>query len=150
MPMEYAQLLGQPVALAKCPRCGKPIEGTPQSPYEPFMRGMVHRTKYTLPWIWKRRPYCAVICYKCKKIIDWEEPFEHGEAHDLTKRGAYRTPGDLVKYQPLSRDRLSSVEVGYIFAPPLGRFSSAFWPALAGAIAFMVNVIATAFEEVDV
>ena len=92
MPIEFALLSGQSLALAKCPKCGEPLNATPGHPHEPFMRGQVQRTRHALPCFWKTRPYCAVICYRCKEIVDWEEPFEESQVEQLPSKGAYRTP----------------------------------------------------------
>jgi endogenous inhibitor of DNA gyrase (YacG/DUF329 family) len=102
MPIEFALLLGQPLALSKCPKCGEPLNATPGHPHEPFMRGQVQRTRRALPWIWKTRPYCAVICYRCKEIVDWEEPFLEAPVEPPPNKGAYRTP----ETTPAPRDLL--------------------------------------------
>jgi len=65
MPIEYELLRREPYAIEKCPKCGK------LSPE--FMLGQVQRSKRFL-WILWHRPYCAVICHECKKIIGWESP----------------------------------------------------------------------------
>jgi hypothetical protein len=62
MPIEAATLADAPIPLRSCPKCGK-------EPFEPFMRGQVQRSRYR--WL-RRRPYCALICSRCKLIIDWE------------------------------------------------------------------------------
>lgn len=64
MPAEcdILEKMGQP--LAKCPKCGA-------EPFEAFMRGQVQRW----PWkfiFWGWRPYCAIICRKCKDIVGYE------------------------------------------------------------------------------
>lgn len=65
MPIECVQLKDEPFSFEKCPKCGA---GWPE-----FMRGQVQRSKRFLGFLWKR-PYCAVICHKCKNIIGWESP----------------------------------------------------------------------------
>lgn len=65
MPIEYAQLKDKPPALLRCPKCG---DHNPT-----FLRGMVQRSKRFL-WILWKRPYCAVICNKCKEIVGYESP----------------------------------------------------------------------------
>lgn len=67
MPIEYSQLLNEPLKFDLCPLCG--------SDKTDFMRGMVQRSRRLLGFLW-RRPYCAVICYGCKEIIGWESPPE--------------------------------------------------------------------------
>jgi len=68
MPIECEQLNRQPCAVKKCPKCG--------TLFPDFMRGQVQRSKRFLGILW-RRPYCAVICHGCKKIIGWESPKEN-------------------------------------------------------------------------
>ena len=70
MPIEYELLKNRPYAKEVCPKCGA---GCPE-----FMRGQVQRSKRFLHILWKR-PYCAVICHKCKKVIGWESPPKHKE-----------------------------------------------------------------------
>ena len=73
MPIEVKLLEYQPYAVGKCPNCKKI--------FTPFLRGQVQRSERFLRILW-RRPYCAIICYKCKKIIGWESPEQN-----LTVRG---------------------------------------------------------------
>jgi hypothetical protein len=114
MPIEYALLVGQPLALSRCPRCGEPIEATPDHPHEPFMRGQVQRIRRS-PWApWKTRPHCAVICYACKEIVDWEEPFKNEAAYDPAPRGVYRTAWD--RAQPQQRPWANKFRLGYLSA----------------------------------
>jgi len=63
--LECTQLRGAPYFYEACPRCGEP--------FPEFMRGQVQRGKRFL-WVLWRRPYCAVICHKCKRIVGWESP----------------------------------------------------------------------------
>lgn len=91
MPIEAIQLIGQPVALSKCPKCEGPFDAEYLGPNEPFMRGLIQRSKYALPRIWRVRPYCAVICPHCKEIVDWETPFCDNSARTPVKQGPYRT-----------------------------------------------------------
>lgn len=65
MPIECVQLKDEPFPFEKCPKCGA---GWPE-----FMRGQVQRSKRVLGFLWKR-PYCAIICHKCKNVIGWESP----------------------------------------------------------------------------
>ena len=65
MPVEFTLLEREPHAIEKCPNCGTLA---PE-----FMRGLVQRNKRFLGFLW-RRPYCAVICHSCQKIIGWESP----------------------------------------------------------------------------
>lgn len=52
-----------PHPLNTCPNCGRV--------FWPFMRGQVHRRKRK--WlIGPKRPYLAIICYECKKVLGWE------------------------------------------------------------------------------
>lgn len=63
MPVEYEYLINRPVPLDRCPRCG-------DRPFDPFLRGMVQN------W-WRRlrgKPYCALVCSKCKERVGYEEP----------------------------------------------------------------------------
>jgi hypothetical protein len=70
VPWECAFLDRLPPPLDSCPRCGA-------TPFEPFRRGQVQRS----PWRWwglwlfgRMRPWCAVICAKCKDIVGYEDP----------------------------------------------------------------------------
>jgi predicted nucleic-acid-binding Zn-ribbon protein len=65
MPIEYTLLRDKPLPFDICPKCGKP--------FKIFMRGQVQKPKRFL-WIFWRRPYCAVICHRCKNIVGYEEP----------------------------------------------------------------------------
>jgi predicted nucleic-acid-binding Zn-ribbon protein len=65
MPIESDLLAREPYAKERCPKCGAIC---PE-----FMRGQVQRSKRFLWVLWKR-PYCAVICHRCKCIIGWESP----------------------------------------------------------------------------
>ena len=65
MPIEILKLLQSPPKYYKCPKC--------DTEFPSFMRGQVQRSKRFLWVLWKR-PYCAVICHGCKKIIGWEQP----------------------------------------------------------------------------
>jgi hypothetical protein len=64
-PIEYKLLEGVPIPLQTCPKCGQD--------FYPFLRGQVQRSKRFL-WLGRRRPYCTLICYECKKIVGWESP----------------------------------------------------------------------------
>lgn len=62
MPIECAQLSGEPYKILECKHCGEPLPD--------FMRGQVQST-------WRRLlglAYCAVICHNCKQITGWEKP----------------------------------------------------------------------------
>ena len=65
MPGEYFLLKDKPLPMAVCPKCG--------ALFEPFLRGLVQRKKCFLG-LFKKRNYCAVICYACKGIVGWESP----------------------------------------------------------------------------
>ena len=67
MTNEYAQLHHARKPFAQCPRCG-------QLPFTPFLRGLVQRPARSWYSPWKKRPYCAVICYHCKNIVGYEAP----------------------------------------------------------------------------
>ena len=68
MTVEYKLLKGEPSAIPTCTKCGY---------FEPnFMRGMIQRSERLFGFLWNR-PYCAVICNKCKNIIGWEYPPKH-------------------------------------------------------------------------
>jgi len=66
MPIECKLLENAPVSLKKCPACGA-------EPFEPFLRGTVQRRrkKWFFFGDWD---YCALICWKCKKIVGHESP----------------------------------------------------------------------------
>jgi hypothetical protein len=62
MPIEAEMLADRPPAKLICTHCG--------APGPTFMRGQVQS------W-WRcllRRPYCAVICNGCRKLVGWEKP----------------------------------------------------------------------------
>jgi hypothetical protein len=63
MPIECVLLDDAPVPLRECPECGV-------LPFRPFMRGQVQRWK----GLFRKRPYCALICSTCKEIVGWEKP----------------------------------------------------------------------------
>lgn len=74
MPIECTWLQNKPSPLERCPICGA-------EPFEPFMRGMIQRKP--IGFRWRRefpffefypRPYCALICWSCKAIVDYEQP----------------------------------------------------------------------------
>ena len=73
MPWEYGALVDAPVPLATCPKCGA-------QPFDPFLRGTVQRSErpWWRPWWGPTRPYCALICWKCKEIVGYESPFVDG------------------------------------------------------------------------
>ena len=61
MPLEFAQLKDHPCPFDRCPSCGA-------EPFDQFMRGLVQST-----WRrWLRLPYCAIICWNCKRIVGRE------------------------------------------------------------------------------
>lgn len=59
----YLELLNAPEVLEQCPRCKI-------TPFHSFMRGMVVRPD----WFGFRKKIFAVICDKCKQIVDYEDP----------------------------------------------------------------------------
>lgn len=61
MPWQAIYVQGEPSPLAKCPKCGA-------EPFEPFLRGQVVR----FDWFGFRRRIWAVICRRCKEIVDYE------------------------------------------------------------------------------
>lgn len=69
MPIECAILDQLPQPLVVCPNCGA-------RPFEAFLRGQVQRYPWTWRTLWlpigEPRPYCAVICWQCKKIVTYE------------------------------------------------------------------------------
>jgi hypothetical protein len=72
MPIEFTLLKDAPVPLSQCPKCGA-------SPFSPFMRGQVQRSKWSWDWlvsVFTRRPfaYCALICRHCKEVVGYESP----------------------------------------------------------------------------
>lgn len=152
MPIECAQLYGQPIALARCPKCDKPIEATPGSPHEPFMRGELQRTRHAFPWFWKPRPYCAVICPHCKEIVDWEMAFENSLIGSAPRQGVYRTPETEPEHQlspwGFSQFRLNSANASAFFADPKPTgLLPAFLLELGNAVTEMVASIADALYE---
>jgi hypothetical protein len=66
MPIECATLKDAPVSLAKCPKCDA-------TPFVPFMRGSIQRSKRKWGFLWKQ-PYCALICSTCQSIVGHEYP----------------------------------------------------------------------------
>jgi len=71
VPIEYTLLKNQPCELNKCPQCDA-------QPFKPFIRGTVQRNPYPwydpFGWLTEERPYCALICSKCKNIVGYEGP----------------------------------------------------------------------------
>jgi hypothetical protein len=65
MPTEVAILALYPYPVMICPQC--------QKPFLSFLRGQIQRSKRFMGFLW-RRPYCAVICAECKRIVGWEQP----------------------------------------------------------------------------
>jgi len=68
MPIEARYLKDAPYPEVKCPNCGT-------FPLEPFLRGLIQRSPYWFKWQWPFfgfRPYCAIICSKCKEIVGYE------------------------------------------------------------------------------
>lgn len=60
MPIEFVLLANMPEPYDLCPKCG--------ARFESFLRGMVQSQ-------WRKfckRPYCCIICSKCKDIIGYE------------------------------------------------------------------------------
>lgn len=69
MPIECTLLKDQPSPITTCPKCGV-------TPFDPFLRGSVQRSKYTL-FSWppfKLRDYCSLICSSCQEIVGYESP----------------------------------------------------------------------------
>lgn len=75
MPREYTLLENAPVPYVNCPVC--------DTPFEPFMRGLVQRSQ-------SHRCYCALICSHCQKIVGYEEP-PKGVDHNSVKAAVRRT-----------------------------------------------------------
>jgi hypothetical protein len=74
MPIEATLLHDQAVPFASCPECYV-------TPFEPFMRGCVQRSKRR--WlIGKKQDYCAIICSSCQEIVGYESPkiVDNGQA----------------------------------------------------------------------
>lgn len=67
LPIEYLQLADKDVPIAFCPKCG-------DKPFDPFLRGMVQRSVRKWWFFGPPRPYCALICSKCKEIVSYEWP----------------------------------------------------------------------------
>ena len=66
MPKEVAQLQNAPVPLKSCPKCRA-------FPFIPVLRGQIQRPKRK--WFFgKPQPYCALICWRCKDIVGYEDP----------------------------------------------------------------------------
>jgi len=65
MPMECEQLRDEPMPLDKCPKCG--------DTFRTFLRGQIQRSKRFLG-MFKKQPYCALICASCENIVGWESP----------------------------------------------------------------------------
>ncbi len=66
MPIEVTLLDGKR-SLDECPACG-------DRPFRPFLRGQVQRSSRTWFGFGKRRPYVALICWSCKKLVAYEDP----------------------------------------------------------------------------
>ena len=74
MPIEYGLLKDVTPPYCQCPNCGV-------FPFQPYMRGLVQRSKRFL-WVLWRRPYCAVICEHCQTVVGYESPpTEKGKTH---------------------------------------------------------------------
>jgi len=62
------RLADAPLKLLECPSCW--------APFHPFLRGAVHRSKWSWRTLWLRigspRLHCALICSACKNIVGWE------------------------------------------------------------------------------
>lgn len=65
MPIEFELLDKEPVLVGYCPKCGS-------TPFVPFLRGLVQRSKRFF-FIGPKRPYCALICSRCKEVIGYED-----------------------------------------------------------------------------
>jgi hypothetical protein len=72
VPVESLILEGQPVPFTRCPKCA--------ARFRPFMRGQVQRRPWRIVLAWwppiriVERPYCALICAVCKRIVGYEAP----------------------------------------------------------------------------
>jgi len=66
MPVEAKLLAATPEPFDACPQCGA-------APFVSFIRGVVQRSR-RLFWVGPRRPYCTVICSRCKGIVGYESP----------------------------------------------------------------------------
>jgi len=65
--LESVVLRDAPVPLVRCPKCGA-------EPFDPFLRGEVQRNPRKFIVFGPKRPYCALICRKCKEWVGWEAP----------------------------------------------------------------------------
>ncbi len=66
MPKEAEQIKDAKVSLKSCPKCRA-------LPFIPFMRGEIQRP--TRKWLLgAKQPYCALICWRCKEIVGYENP----------------------------------------------------------------------------
>ena len=63
MSIEAAQLKDKPEMFEQCPKCGA-------RPFKASTRGELQSAFRK----WLRRPYCAVLCSACKKIVGYEKP----------------------------------------------------------------------------
>ena len=60
---KYLALISMVESVNQCPNCG-------HKPFESFMRGLVVR----FSWFGLRKKNWAIICYKCKQVVGWEDP----------------------------------------------------------------------------
>lgn len=60
MPVEALIAVDMPNPFRACPKCGKE--------FSPFLRGQVAR----FDWFGLRKRIWAVICWRCKEIVDYE------------------------------------------------------------------------------
>ena len=75
MPKEYVLLKHKGSPISSCPKCGA-------SPFIPFMRGQVQNSLRAF----FGRPYCCLICSKCKEIVGYEQPKPY---RCLIRKGRY-------------------------------------------------------------
>lgn len=64
MPIESFLLKEELFPYSICPNCN--------NQFDQLMRGQVHRRKRD--FLFRKRPYCAVICRRCRNIVGWEYP----------------------------------------------------------------------------
>lgn len=86
VPTEVRALHNTPVPIERCPCCKA-------EPFEPWLRGQVQRDRYpwwarVLPIRWRvrfKRPYCSLICTKCKSLIGHESPGQTDMIYELLR-----------------------------------------------------------------
>ena len=66
MSIECAQLRNVAEPHKRCPACG--------FRFRAFLRGQVQRDMLWM-WLGPLRPYCRVMCRKCKTPVSWEMPY---------------------------------------------------------------------------